>query len=311
MALFSKFRAQAIRAFTAQQTFAFSTCQTSRTVAALTCHSRNMLQNKYSTNYKRWFSDQKPADFDRFSDDPSTNNSTATTRDIEKTEEEEEDSLEEIDPKDYPELFSKTKECFDDSIDESDAVDTEWFVDPDYNDSQPLSEEDFIPLWQRRAVEGAVSKHLENRLALQQASQKLMETGTLTADTIKSLLEESNMDDITVLDVRQKCDWADSMIIASTDKGNKYLNSIAEHVRGVVKKAIQAHPETLKEQALPRIEGKEDQSGWVLVDLGRIVVHLFTPEQRQHYQLEKLWQETISTDPTQPMSLENIEKAAK
>jgi ribosome-associated protein len=39
-----------------------------------------------------------------------------------------------------------------------------------------------------------------------------------------------------------------------------------------------------------KVEGVSD-SGWLVVDLGDVVVHLFSPDQRRYYQLEKLWQE--------------------
>jgi hypothetical protein len=143
--------------------------------------------------------------------------------------EEEEDNLEVIDPKDFPELYPEGKE--EAEFDENDEeVDKDWFVDPEYADEKQLSETDFIPLWQRRAV----GDHLEDRLALQQVSKDLMESGKLTAETLSDLLVESKMDDVQVIDVREKCDWADYMIVASSGKGDKYLSGVAEHIGGVV-----------------------------------------------------------------------------
>lgn len=212
----------------------------------------------------------------------------------------EEDDLEEIDPKDYPELYPESSEADGAAFDEKDEqVDTDWFVDPEYADEKQLSEKDFIPMWQRQAL----GDHLEDRLALQQASKELMASGKLTAETIRSLLEESKLDNVQVIDVREKCDWAEYMIVASSAKGDKYLSSVAEHVGGVVKKAIQSNPSSLKQQPIPHIEGRNDKSGWLLIDLGRIIVHLFTPEMRERYDLEGLWN-SVSTDPTQPMSIE-------
>jgi hypothetical protein len=136
-----------------------------------------------------------------------------------------EDDLEVIDPKDFPELYPEEE------FDENDEqVDKDWFVDPEYADEKQLSETDFIPLWQRRAI----GDHLEDRLALQQVSKDLMESGKLTAETLNELLVESKMDDIQVIDVREKCDWADYMIVASSPKGDKYLSGVAEHIGGVV-----------------------------------------------------------------------------
>lgn len=210
-----------------------------------------------------------------------------------------EDDLEVIDPKDFPELYPEEEE-----IDEDDEqVDKDWFVDPEYADEKQLSETDFIPLWQRRAI----GDHLEDRLALQQVSKDLMESGKLTAETMNDLLVESKMDDIQVIDVREKCDWADYMIVASSPKGDKYLSGVAEHIGIVVKKAISSHPDNLKSQPAPHIEGRNDKSGWILIDLGRIIVHLFTPEMRERYDLEGLWK-SVSTDPSEPMAFEEEEK---
>lgn len=209
--------------------------------------------------------------------------------------------MEEIDPKDYPELYPQEptleQEAAFDETDEQ--VDTDWFVDPEYAQEKQLSEKDFIPMWQRQAL----GDHLEDRLALQEASKELMASGKLTAETIRSLLEESKLDNVQVIDVREKCDWAEYMIVASSAKGDKYLSSVAEHVGGVVKKAIHSNPTALKQQPVPHIEGRNDKSGWLLIDLGRIIVHLFTPEVRDRYDLEGLWN-SVSTDPTQPMSID-------
>ncbi|KAI9471798.1 MAG: Oligomerization domain-containing protein [Benjaminiella poitrasii] len=182
-----------------------------------------------------------------------------------------------------------------DEIVPDEESDKDWFVDPDY---EVLSETDFIPLWQRRAV----GEHMTERLALQKASKDLMSTGNLTAESLRSILEESKLENVTVIDVKEKCDWAEYMIIASSSKGEKYLSSVAEHVTSVAKKAIQACPDRMETQPIPYIEGRNDNSGWILIDLGRIIIHLLTPEIRKHYDLEGLWN-SVSTDPKKPMSI--------
>ncbi|CAO3643188.1 unnamed protein product [Mucor hiemalis] len=207
-----------------------------------------------------------------------------------------EDDLETIDPKDFPEIYPEQQD------EEDEQVDTDWFVDPEYSEEKQLSETDFIPLWQRRAL----GDHLEDRLALQQVSKDLMESGQLTAETLNELLVESKMDNVQVIDVREKCDWADYMIVASSAKGDKYLSGVAEHVGGVVKKAINSN-DGLKAQPTPHIEGRSDKSGWILIDLGRIIVHLFTPEMRERYNLEGLWK-SVSTDPSEAMAFEEEEE---
>ncbi|OAD77327.1 hypothetical protein PHYBLDRAFT_76341 [Phycomyces blakesleeanus NRRL 1555(-)] len=218
-----------------------------------------------------------------------------------------EDDLEEIDPKDYPELYPTEEETIpteitgegvlsdvDDTGMETGEVDTEWFVDAENQDQQ--GNEEFIPLWQRTAMNG----HLQDRWAIQEVSKQLMESGELTAETIQAMLEENRMENVKVLDLREKCDWTDYMIIAESPKGDKFLGSVADHVQQVVRKTIRSHPHQLAAQPTPRIEGRNDQSGWLLIDLGRFVIHLFTPEVRQSYDIEGLWK-YVPTDPSLPM----------
>ncbi|KAG0180371.1 hypothetical protein DFQ28_008990 [Apophysomyces sp. BC1034] len=213
--------------------------------------------------------------------------STPSRTTSDEAEDAEEDDLEEIDPKEYPELYPGEEG--------EEEVDTEWFVDSEYDTESP-SDTDFIPLWQRRAL----GEHLEGRWAMQEVSRELMESGQLTAEKIKDLLIESKMERIEILDLRGKCDWTDYMIIAETRKSDKFLSSVAEHIGQVVRKTIQTHPDTLAAQPAPHIEGRDSNSGWLLIDLGRFVVHLFTPEVRAIYDLEGLWK-SVPEDPTMPM----------
>ena len=58
------------------------------------------------------------------------------------------------------------------------------------------------------------------------------------------------------------------------------LHSLADALMDAVKKEFNVHP---------RLEGNAT-SGWLIVDMGDIVVHLFSPEQREYYSLEELWE---------------------
>ncbi|MCB9435271.1 MAG: ribosome silencing factor [Ardenticatenaceae bacterium] len=85
--------------------------------------------------------------------------------------------------------------------------------------------------------------------------------------------------DIVLLDLREQALFADYFLIC-TGENERQLQAMAESV------AMQAKEEA---SVLPRgIEG-EAGTGWVLLDYGDLVVHIFGPHQRDYYRLEELW----------------------
>ena len=97
-------------------------------------------------------------------------------------------------------------------------------------------------------------------------------------DLIVSLLDDNKAEDIVSLNLEGKTSIADYMIIASGRSG-RHVHTLANRVS-----------EMLKEAELYYIppEGVEN-CDWVVVDAGDIVVHLFRPEVREMYNLEKMW----------------------
>ncbi len=93
-------------------------------------------------------------------------------------------------------------------------------------------------------------------------------------------MEDAKAEEIVVLDVSQKTSFAEAMIIAS-GRSSVHVAAIADRVAKALK-APNAAP--------PRIEGLES-SEWVLIDAGFAIVHIFRPETRLFYNLEKLWGE--------------------
>ena len=88
--------------------------------------------------------------------------------------------------------------------------------------------------------------------------------------------------DIVTIDLKDKSSMADYMIIAS-GTSSRHLQSLSEQVL-----------EKLKDNGIKnsRIEGKES-SEWKLVDGIDLIVHIFHPEKRKFYELEKIWSELI------------------
>lgn len=95
---------------------------------------------------------------------------------------------------------------------------------------------------------------------------------------ILETLEDDKAEDITVIDLGGKSSIADTMIIAS-GRSARHVSSLADHL---VRK--------LKEEGYGRaqVEGLAN-ADWVLIDAGDAVVHLFRPEVRSFYQLERIW----------------------
>jgi ribosome-associated protein len=87
-------------------------------------------------------------------------------------------------------------------------------------------------------------------------------------------LEDGKAENIVTIDLAGKTTIADYMVIA-TGRSARQVAALTEHL----------------EQALPghvAIEGKA-QGDWVLIDAGDVIVHIFRPETRTYYNLEKMW----------------------
>lgn len=91
-------------------------------------------------------------------------------------------------------------------------------------------------------------------------------------------LDDSKAENIVEIDLNGKTSLADAMFIA-TGRSNVHVGSIAERV-------IQACKSAGLE--VPRVEG-QPHNDWVLVDANDVIVHIFRPEVRQFYNLEKMW----------------------
>jgi ribosome-associated protein len=91
-------------------------------------------------------------------------------------------------------------------------------------------------------------------------------------------LEDSKAEGVVSIDVAGKTTLADLMIIAS-GRSNVHVGAIADRVIRACRAA--GYP-------APRVEGMP-HCDWVLVDAGDAIVHIFKPDVRQFYNLEKMW----------------------
>ncbi|MEY2962310.1 MAG: ribosome silencing factor [Pelagibacteraceae bacterium] len=99
---------------------------------------------------------------------------------------------------------------------------------------------------------------------------------------IEQILDSNKAKDIVSIDLKKKSYIADYMIIAS-GTSSRHLQSLAENLVSELKK-IGVND--------CRIEGRESND-WKLVDAMDIIIHLFHPEKRDFYDLEKMWSEPI------------------
>ena len=102
--------------------------------------------------------------------------------------------------------------------------------------------------------------------------------GPALLEFVTQTLEQDKAEDLVSIDLRGKSEIADFMVICS-GRSTRQVSALAEKLSDVLKQtyAIQT-----------RIEGK-DQGDWVLIDAGDVLVHIFRPEVREFYQLEKMW----------------------
>ena len=103
------------------------------------------------------------------------------------------------------------------------------------------------------------------------------DTGQLVRNILNSL-DDAKAEDVLSIDLHGKTSLADAMIIA-TGRSTTHVNAIADRV---IKGCKDGGFSTPRVEGLPHCD-------WVLVDAGDVIVHLFRPEVRQFYNLEKMW----------------------
>ncbi len=108
------------------------------------------------------------------------------------------------------------------------------------------------------------------------------------ADAIIESLEDDKAEELLVIDLEGKTSIADKMIIAS-GRSARHVSALAGHVT-----------QRLKETGLQRlrVEGLPN-ADWVLIDSGDIIVHIFRPEVRAFYNLERIWGDEASDHRTE------------
>ncbi len=98
------------------------------------------------------------------------------------------------------------------------------------------------------------------------------------AEALLKVLDDDKAEDLAFIDLEGRSSLADFMIIASGRSG-RHVAALAEHVAQEAKR-LTGRPASVEGMA---------NADWVLIDTGDVIVHLFRPEVREFYNLEKIW----------------------
>jgi ribosome-associated protein len=124
------------------------------------------------------------------------------------------------------------------------------------------------------------------------SAASLHETDAATSEAllarILTSLDDDKAEDVVQIDLRGKTSIADSMVIA-TGRSSRQVAAISEKLVDNLKQEFRISC---------KVEGK-DAGDWVLIDAGDVIVHIFRPEVREFYQIEKMWMPAGGTGATQ------------
>ena len=104
-------------------------------------------------------------------------------------------------------------------------------------------------------------------------------------DVVLQSLDDAKAEEIVSVDIAGKSSLADFMVVTS-GRSNRHVAAVADQV-----------VKALRDNGFgkPRIEGLP-HADWVLVDGGDVIVHIFRPEVREFYNIEKMWQADFAAD---------------
>lgn len=133
----------------------------------------------------------------------------------------------------------------------------------------------FVPL-ERKHLRTATAKKAETTLSNSDLH------GKAVADQILKLvlanLDDSKAENVTSLNIQGKSALADYMVVAS-GRSHRHVSAVADHLLRALKEAG---------FGTSKVEGLSG-ADWVLIDTGDVIVHIFRPEVREFYAIEKMW----------------------
>ena len=123
----------------------------------------------------------------------------------------------------------------------------------------------------------------ENNVSPAQASSAAARKPLI--DLILDTLEDAKAEETVAVDITGKSSLADHMVVTS-GRSNRHVAAIADQVITALRD---------NGHGKPRVEGLT-HADWVLVDAGDVILHIFRPEVREFYNIEKMWQADFSAD---------------
>ena len=91
-------------------------------------------------------------------------------------------------------------------------------------------------------------------------------------------MEDKKGENILLIDLREIAIFAEYFVICS-GSSDRMIQALADSAIDSIKKDFRINP---------RVEG-QSEDGWMLIDYGDIILHIFSPQRRDYYQLEELW----------------------
>ena len=123
-----------------------------------------------------------------------------------------------------------------------------------------------------------------------EAEQIAMHDGSAAIlTTVLNSLSDAKAEDVVSIDLRGKTSIGDYMVVAS-GRSQRHVGAIADQIRDKLK---DSGYRDIRIEGLPHCD-------WVLIDSGDVIVHIFRPDVRQFYNLEKMWS---GERPNEPMAI--------
>ncbi|MFP4687702.1 MAG: ribosome silencing factor [bacterium] len=106
-----------------------------------------------------------------------------------------------------------------------------------------------------------------------------MEHGIELARAAARILDDNKADDIKIINVKKQVGITDFFVIA-TGKSKPHIKFLSQELKNILKEQTG--------RSAPTNEGTPEQ-GWLLLDYAEVIIHIFTQEKRDYYNLEGLW----------------------